>query len=136
MEQIGEIAQRALSTESGKPPETAELSQQVIDQLWLAMVSIYGHKWTSSFGECDADHIWARGLADMDFEDMKRGYIACIHRPDPWPPTLPEFRDLCRPAQPKREREAMYRDNRALPPPPGNPAVKDEHLATMREMLA
>lgn len=79
------------------------------------MAEIYGHKWTSAYGDSDADGTWAKGLADMSNADLKQGFLACIQRGDAWPPSLPEFRALCKPE--KRENEAMYRfpPDRQLP---------------------
>lgn len=59
------------------------------------MTEIYGHKWTSSFGDSDDEGTWAAGLADLSMEQLKSGFIACVRRADPWPPSLPEFRTLC-----------------------------------------
>ncbi|GAB2620066.1 hypothetical protein [Novilysobacter erysipheiresistens] len=69
-----------------------------LDSLWLAMVGVYGHRWTSSHG---ADHatgsgeIWARGLSGLSSLQLGVGMDACITSSDPWPPTLPEFRAMC-----------------------------------------
>ena len=71
------------------------------------MTQIYGHKWVSSYGEIDHDETWGKGLADMDMGQLKKGFIACVNSGEAWPPTLPEFRALCKPKQ--RENEAMYR---------------------------
>jgi hypothetical protein len=65
------------------------------------MAAIYGFRWTSAYGE-DANTIagreWAVGLATMTLDQIKRGIDACNdgHGPeDGWPPTLPQFRELC-----------------------------------------
>lgn len=74
------------------------------------MTEIYGHKWTSSFGDSDGEGTWAKGLADMSGEELKTGFVACVTSGDEWPPSLPKFRVMCRPpAAQKRENEAMYR---------------------------
>ena len=70
------------------------------------MAEMYGHKWESAHGPNDAGNTWAIGLSEYKPEHIGRGLRACLERTDPWPPTLPEFRALCRPA--KRENEAMY----------------------------
>ncbi|MEE9118192.1 MAG: hypothetical protein V3U02_06330, partial [Calditrichia bacterium] len=59
------------------------------------MTQIYGHKWLSSYGEDDADNTWLTGLEDLPVEMVREGLERCLSRPDTWPPTLPEFRQLC-----------------------------------------
>jgi hypothetical protein len=44
----------------------------------------------------DVKRVWAEELADMSSEELARGVSACRDRK--FPPTLPEFRELCRPA--------------------------------------
>ena len=76
-------------------------------RLWQRLTQIYGHRWTSQFGDAtDAEgrltgtaRCWADGLGDLSPAALKRGLHRCVHeRADPWPPTLPEFRQLCQPA--------------------------------------
>lgn len=80
------------------------------------MAEIYGHKWTSSYGERDRDGTWAKGLHDLTNDELKAGFFACLHSGGAWPPSLPEFRVLCRPAKERRENAAAYRyEGPALP---------------------
>lgn len=62
------------------------------------MAAIYGHRWTSGFGE-DPQGVtgdtWAAGLSGLTGRDLARGLEACVAASDPWPPTLPEFRGMC-----------------------------------------
>lgn len=95
------------------------------------MADIYGHKWTSNYGDSDNDGTWAKGLADMTGEDLKRGFFACLQSGDAWPPSLPEFRSLCKP--PKRENESMYR----IPPERQLPhMLSDERRQVGRSAIA
>lgn len=65
---------------------------------------MYGHKFTSAFGESavvdgeltDVASTWASGLRGVTGEQIAKGLHACCQRDDPWPPTLPEFRNACR----------------------------------------
>tara|TARA_R110001592_G_scaffold187861_1_gene432774 strand:+ start:70 stop:504 length:435 start_codon:yes stop_codon:yes gene_type:complete len=109
MEKIGEVSARLIGSGSQEIKEQPSVQQpeRVIDRFWLRMTQIYGHKWSSSFGEGDHDNTWAKGLADLTVDELKKGFIACVKSGEAWPPTLPEFRRLCRPAQ--RKNEAMYR---------------------------
>lgn len=73
------------------------------------MASIYGHRWTSGFGdspEYPRDHeragmltvpgdTWHRGLAGIEDHQIGAGLDACMLAADDWPPSLPKFRAMC-----------------------------------------
>lgn len=59
------------------------------------MASIYGHKWTSSFGDEDKNETWGRGLAGITPQQLADGLETCVTQNFDWPPSLPEFRGLC-----------------------------------------
>lgn len=68
------------------------------------MAAIYGHRWTSAYGErCDDDDgvltlpgdTWQRGLAGVGEQRIGVGLDGCLMSADPWPPTLPAFRAMC-----------------------------------------
>lgn len=62
------------------------------------MAEIYGHRWTSAYGDNPnegAALTWAKGLAGVSTQQVASGLGACIASADPWPPTLPEFRARC-----------------------------------------
>lgn len=63
---------------------------------------IYGHKWVSSYGETD-DGTWSTGLYDVDREGLSRGLEALRRSDKEWPPSLPEFRQLCISGKPGKE---------------------------------
>lgn len=69
-----------------------------IRTLWLRMAEIYGHRWTSAYGEdCEqgAGSTWSKGLAGITGKQLAQGLSATIASADAWPPTLPEFRSRC-----------------------------------------
>lgn len=79
------------------------------------MAETFGHKWTSSYGQ-EPNPAWVDGLADMTVEDLKHGLsnLRGWQDDEGWPPTLLQFRELCRPhAAPAH---AAYRP---LPSPSG-----------------
>lgn len=81
---------------SALPPQT----MANMAKLWRRMVEIYGHRWTAVHGlSVDADGssatTWAKGLSGITGQQLAAGLEACIVRADSWPPTLPEFRELC-----------------------------------------
>lgn len=57
---------------------------------------IYGHKWTSSYGDRD-DGTWLDGLAGLAPDDIAAGLRRCVASGEAWPPSLPEFRAACGP---------------------------------------
>ena len=67
-----------------------------IARLWERMAAVYGHRWTSAYGDAD-DGTWLQGLADMTPEQIGHAIGRCATRDDAWPPSLPEFRRLCLP---------------------------------------
>lgn len=109
-------------------PSTANINASHIDRLWMRMTNIFGHKWTSSFG-AEPSETWLAGLIDMSEDEVRTGLLACLNWPEEWPPTLPQFRALCRP-----RREAAHQVHvRELPPPP---EVREQRKASAAEALA
>ena len=75
------------------------------------MTETFGHAWTSSYG-IEPSAAWVDGLADMTLDDVRRGLQAVRDWAERFPPTLPQFRELCRPAQ-----SPAHRDYVPLPQP-------------------
>jgi len=60
------------------------------------MAAMYGHRWTSSFGDrVDPDRVWAATLAGLDEVQVRHGMRQCAELGLEWPPSAPEFRKLC-----------------------------------------
>lgn len=105
MKTAEQMARVALSNVSKLPsrqhaPETPStpISSQLTERLWLRMAEIYGHKWTSAYGSDPGASVggtWAKGLAGLTQSDIAAGVEACLAGALSWPPTLPEFRELC-----------------------------------------
>lgn len=106
------------------------LTDRHIDRLWERMAKIYGHKWVSSYGEAD-DGSWLTGLHDVAVEQIAVGLEKCRVSSDPWPPTLPQFRALCRP----EKTPAYHRDYIALPKPMADKEKVADAIAEMRKVL-
>ncbi|MGC1550508.1 MAG: hypothetical protein WA777_18455 [Rhodanobacter sp.] len=84
-------------------------SQRTLRDLWSKMTGIYGHAWTSKFGdspEYDCDHIspgalndagklWQAGLAGITPKQIGLGISRAVMRAGEFAPNLPEFRKLC-----------------------------------------
>lgn len=79
-------------------PETGRhaLPQSLVESVWQLMGSMYGHRWTSSFGDSvDPDRVWAATLAGLDEAQVRHGMRQCVAQGHEWPPSAPEFRKLC-----------------------------------------
>lgn len=80
-------------------PASSPIGPTAARTLWVRMAEIYGHRWTSAYGDStEADGAagtWAKGLAGITPTQLADGLKACITSSDPWPPTLPEFRAMC-----------------------------------------
>ncbi|MBI5138030.1 MAG: hypothetical protein HZA24_11940 [Nitrospirae bacterium] len=68
------------------------------------MIEIYGHRWTSQYGEIPepgsgnpAMTTWARGLLGIPAAHVALGLHKLVRAHEPWPPSLPAFRALCQP---------------------------------------
>lgn len=79
-------------------PETGRhaLPQSLVETVWQLMGSMYGHRWTSSFGDSvDPDRVWAATLAGLNEAQVRYGMRQCVAQGHEWPPSAPEFRKLC-----------------------------------------
>ena len=81
---------------AGESSSKGCLSAKHFDALWARMADMFGHKWVSSYG-LDPSPTWQEGLADLSVEEVKSGLTALKGWVEEWPPTLPQFRSLCRP---------------------------------------
>lgn len=92
----------ALPAETGKS-STAKSSTGVplswIEKLFERLSAYYGARFADMWRGCDLEgvkQVWAAELGDCTRDEIARGVAACRTRD--WPPTLPEFLKLCRPA--------------------------------------
>lgn len=75
------------------------LPESWIERLFARFSAMYGRKFADLWADCnlrDVKATWAEDLAGFTGEEIKRGVDACKTRT--FPPTLPEFIQLCRPA--------------------------------------
>jgi hypothetical protein len=84
------------------------------------MVETFGHKWTSSYG-LDPSPAWKDGMADLTIDEVRRGLSALKNWREEWPPTMPQFRDLCRPMS-----TAAHTDYVPLPQPASSWDVRQD----------
>ena len=98
---MNQSANTALST------STTPLPESWIEKLFHKMLLEYGKKFSDQWGGADTDELiahWARELAGYTGQEIKRGLAGIDTRE--WPPTLPEFKKMCRP--PVNEMTAYY----------------------------
>lgn len=77
---------------------TEPLPRTWIEKLFDKMLLSYGKKFTDQWIGADPGKLithWAEELASFTGDELKRGYAALDARD--WPPTLPEFKRMCRP---------------------------------------
>lgn len=104
-----DLAQGALSqlqTESGKTSSSSAQSEhkaveplrmELLEKLWVTMVETFGHRWTSSFGDCPRpDHAWAKHLSGLNGRQIANGLAQLNDLEDKeWPPSATHFRAMC-----------------------------------------
>lgn len=83
-----------VSREQQRRGNDSAISANDIDEVYRRLTRLYGHKFTSGFGERD-DGTWLMALSGLTQRDLSRGLTALLHRVDEWPPTVPKFRQLC-----------------------------------------
>lgn len=109
MHSIAEAAPEALFNLApiGAAPSLKALPSAWIDRLFQRLDQAYPGRWLNSIGDLQATKdTWATGLCDMSGDEIARGLSACLHNFPKWPPSLPEFRQCCRPP---RDPEQAFR---------------------------
>ena len=79
-------------------PASAPLPDAWVDRLFSVLVSFYGARFADMWRGSDLNQVravWASELGGYSGEEIARGIAGCRARH--WPPTLPEFLELCRP---------------------------------------
>lgn len=72
------------------------LPRDLIENLWLLMARLYGHKWTSNFGDqVDPGNVWAACLRGISADQIRFGMSELVRLECEWPPSGPEFRGMC-----------------------------------------
>jgi len=124
-----EPSQNAEHNDKPLPGRPNVLTEEHIDTFWLKMIHMYGHKWTSSYGEAD-DGTWFSGLRDLTTEQIQHGMRECLKREDAWPPTLPEFRQLANPNTP-----AYHLPFPKMPKPIVNMEIAEREMSKMKKIV-
>lgn len=91
------------------PPSSQALRSELVERLFARLLSMYGNRFVSMWEGVDAQtmkDVWAQGLAGYRASELMVGLNTCLQSHD-WPPTLPQFRALCRP---RANHEVMFRE--------------------------
>lgn len=81
------------------PSSTSHPTAALVERIFLRLTGYYGARFADLWRGCDIETVkatWADALDGYGVEEMRRGLDACLTRA--FPPTLPEFLLLCRPA--------------------------------------
>lgn len=76
---------------------STELPNAWVERLFERLLAMYGRKFADMWGCVEIASLkatWAKALGDLTHEEIAAGLTRCLDRE--WPPTLPEFRALCR----------------------------------------
>jgi len=117
------------------------LPRSLVVRLWTLMTEMYGHRWTSAFGdEIDPHNVWGAALRGLDETQIRHGLGQCVATGLDWPPSAPEFRSLCTNGGSWEHRQVEAADEawkrRALPDmSQQNEAAIDDIRASIRAML-
>lgn len=84
------------SSGSSQSAKREPLSKTDMEELWIKMAGLFGHRWASSYGAAvDPDGIWAIALAGLAPAHIRHGLASVVRMGGDWPPSAPEFRKLC-----------------------------------------
>lgn len=77
-----------------------------VERIFQRLAAMYGRKFADAWNgvpQASVKAVWQEGLAGYSPDEIRRGLAECMKRD--WPPTLPEFLKMCRPAM---DYEAAY----------------------------
>ena len=85
---------REEKTQSNIEKATANTNTTLIDQLWVRMAQIYGHKWVSSYGT-QPSKPWTDAINSMSNQKIAHGLNQIVKEGDDWPCSLVKFIQYC-----------------------------------------
>lgn len=97
--QANRLIDKALSqpsTKSKQQTQRQKLPDKLLENLWLKMTEMYGHRWTANFGvSVNQDHVWATVLSGLNPLQIANGLSRLTELAPEWPPSAPAFRAMC-----------------------------------------
>jgi|TARA_R100000049_G_C1918710_1_gene64407 hypothetical protein len=115
-----------------------EMQKRAINRLWERMTQLWGHRHQSAWGQSvdangnltDTAELWLQGLGKYTLREIADGVTQMVEKGQEWPPTLPEFMQMCKP-----KRLAPYHKMAALPAPAVDSAIAYAELRKIRSIL-
>ena len=83
-----------IATGNLQKSERTKKAREACVYVWPILTSMYGHKFTSQFGE-SADPTWVACLKGLNELQIKTGLETCLKTYPVWPPGAAQYRALC-----------------------------------------
>lgn len=86
------------------PAKQAASLDTVVDRLFMRLHAMYGKAWLDLWADAPVAHVkavWADTLRNVSPEQMRLAIDELAKNGKPFPPTLPEFANLCEQYRPK-----------------------------------
>ena len=129
MESIGSLVRQ--NEHSPPSKDSNRIHNRLIARGWTRMAEVYGHKWVSQYGEC-SDSDGNLTSAEMLMRLISRGFSKIVESGDEWPPSLPQFLEMCH-----VKRLAPYHRIAKLElPAPTDPELARATLAEIKSKLS
>lgn len=102
-----------------------------IDEVYRRMTRLYGHRFTSNFGETD-DGTWLMALSGLKRSDLSRGLTALLKTDDDWPPSVPRFRQMCMGEVENQLSKASHKEYVSIAPINTSPDDAKKNISELR----
>lgn len=112
--------------------QTSETNRKRIDRLFLSFSAFYGQLWRSQFKNEEFINFmknqWGQALEHIEDKHIEEAAIQCRENKE-FPPSLPQFIEMCRNA---KNRRLLFKPNQVAK---AKPEVALKHLAQMKAIL-
>lgn len=141
------VSEQRLQRDKLRETQETAKAEALGTKLWEIFAEMYGHKLVSQYGESPPD-AWVRCLTGISGQQIADGLHKCIDDSPEWPPTAPQFRNMCLGIQTDGNGKELahaagmykvYGPKKQLPEPPENKhrrhKVADETLTNLKGMF-
>ena len=136
--QIAETVSKAIS--HGSVPEYRKILKtkcdlKIVSRVFAHFTVKYGHKWSSLFPDGDlalyeeSKSMWAEEMGGLSMEQIKYALDIVVDNYPEWPPTVGQFKQLCKLSEIEPDYVPMKLDN------PSKPETVAANLAEMMQTL-
>lgn len=140
-----------LSSNTCGDNETGLLSDENMLTIWQRLADLYGHRFTSNYGEAietvEDDHgnvidswisstveTWRRALHGVTPKQVGDGLRKCVEKAEEWPPNAGQFRERCKPYRDPAHRPIDTRRYRQVELQRASRETANHYLAEIRGM--